>query len=171
MSLLKPTSLLTAEQEFITELNNYLEYPLGKHGEIKVKNMLLAYKAKNPAFKIIKFAEPTQPIFGIKKYRKSINPSDIINIVSEYTTIPQKSIVSNRRHAEWVYARYLCIFFIRKYTMMSLNNIGNLIGNKHHTTIIHALQTFKDMFQTIEKAQIDANNINIKIQQFKASLK
>jgi chromosomal replication initiator protein len=68
--------------------------------------------------------------------------------VSEYTDIPVLKIKSRSRKREILRARQLCIYIIRKYTGMSLKSIGEQFGDRDHTTVIHSLNTIKDLMDT-----------------------
>lgn len=168
------TRIVTHEQEFIKELNSYLEYPLGKHGENKVKEMLLRYRAKNPLLKIVKHTDPAvvaQILNRPKNPKKVISAEDIIRIVSEYVQMEVSQFIHVKcRSVDFVYARYLCMFFCRRYSRLSLKQVGLKIGGKDHTTVIHGCASLKELIQTDEQVKTDVENINSKITAFRATL-
>jgi hypothetical protein len=172
--MLRTVHNFSPEQEFISELNSYLEYPLGKHGENKVKQMLLEYRTKNPFLKIIHQTDPklvAQILDRPKNPKKIIKPEDIIRIVSEYVNIAADKFVHVKcRAIELVYARYLCMFFCRRYSKLSFKQIGQRIGGKDHTTVIYGCISLKELIETDEKVKDDVENINAKIVEFRTKL-
>lgn len=166
--------VVTHEQEFIKELNSYLEYSLGKHGENKVKEMLLRYRARNPLMKIVKITDPAivaNVLNRARVPRKVISAEDIIRIVSEYLGIDSGKFINVKCRAnELVYARYLCMFFCKRYSRLHLKQIGAAIGGRDHTTVIHGCAALKARIQTEEKVKEDVENINSIIIAFRATL-
>ena len=75
-------------------------------------------------------------------------PEDILNSVSKRTGISVQQIKSPNRKREIVSARYLAIFIIKQKFDLSLKAIGRLFGGRDHSTIIHSVDTFKDVFGT-----------------------
>lgn len=168
--MLQPkTHISNPEQEFIKELNRYLEYPLSAYGQNRVRQMLLEYKAKNTEVKLIRFADPIT-VSDPTPMIKPVDSQDILRIVSDYVKMPIEKFLKKKRTTDLLYPRYLSTFFIRKYTLLSLKSIGLVMGGKDHTTVIHSLATFKDLALTNENVQADVSNINQMILEFKASL-
>jgi chromosomal replication initiator protein len=172
--MLAETRISTPEQEFIKQLNSYLEYPLGKHGENKVKEMLLAYRARNPLLRIVKQSDPkvvADILARQKTTKKLVQPEDIIRIVGEYVEMDSEKFVNVKcRSVDLVYARYLCMFFCRRYSRLSLNQVGKVIGGKDHTIVIHGCASLKRLIETDERVKADVENINSKIIAFRATL-
>ena len=172
--MIPESRIATPEQEFIRQLNNYLEYPLGKHGELKVKEMLLSYRARNPLLRIVKQSDPkvvAQILARQRTTKKMVQPEDVIRIVSEYLEIePDKFVNVKCRAVDLVYARYLCMFFCRRFSRLSLCQVGRIIGNKDHTTVIHGCASLKKLIETDERVKTDVENINSKIIAFRATL-
>lgn len=166
--------ILTHEQEFIKQLNNYLEYPLGKHGENRVKTLLLEYRAKNPLMKIIRHTDPkvvAQILDRPKNPKKVIHPEDIIRMVGEYVHLDPSTFVKVKcRTRELVYARFLCMLFCRRYSKISFKSIGVKFGGRDHTTVIHGCASLKRLIETDDSVKDDIENINSKIVEFRATL-
>lgn len=57
---------------------------------------------------------------------------------------------SNRRTMHIVELRFI-FFHIARSLKYTLKEIGRHLGNRDHTTIIHGLKTFKNLYQTDEK--------------------
>lgn len=59
--------------------------------------------------------------------------------VSQATGISIADIRGERRTSEIVAARQLACWLMRKHTTLSLPQIGRAIGNRDHTTVLHAV--------------------------------
>ncbi len=74
-----------------------------------------------------------------KKRFIKIIPELVFTTVSKYLDIPVEQIKNKSRKNDIVYARKLCVFLIRKYTTLSLKDIGEyFIGTlTDHTSVLH----------------------------------
>ena len=67
-----------------------------------------------------------------------ISPADIINQTAEYFKLPVDDIYgSSRAHAVAI-ARQIAMYLCREMTDLSLPKIGQLFGNRDHTTVMYA---------------------------------
>jgi chromosomal replication initiator protein len=69
----------------------------------------------------------------------------IKRVVCSYLGLQQSLIVSRGRKGHIVEARQMAMFFIRKYTRLSLNQTGMEFGGLNHATVIHAVQTVNNI--------------------------
>lgn len=92
----------------------------------------------------------------IKLFWRPHDAANIIYTVSEILGIPSNKMSAKTRVREVVEARQISMYFIKKYTKMSLKAIGELFGGRDHTTTIHSLNTVKDLIDSDEdyKARI-----------------
>lgn len=78
--------------------------------------------------------------------KKIITLDSIVNIVAEYYGITYADIFSNNRSRNIAYPRQICMYLGRKFTGLSLGDIGRLMGNRDHSTILHGFnKVTKDM--------------------------
>lgn len=61
----------------------------------------------------------------------------IIEIVSEHFNVTPADIVSKKRPKEISYPRQIVMYLCRKLTDMSLPKIGEVLGKRDHTTVLH----------------------------------
>jgi chromosomal replication initiator protein len=69
----------------------------------------------------------------------------IRRVVCSYLGLPEMVIVSRGRKGYVVEARQMAMFFIRKYTRLSLKQTGLEFGGLDHATVIHAVQTVNNI--------------------------
>lgn len=81
---------------------------------------------------------------------KFLNAETIITEVCKYLGISVGRIISNKKTAKLVNARHMIcdILYRDRFLHMSLFDIGRLLGGRHHTTIIHAVNKISDWCET-----------------------
>lgn len=68
--------------------------------------------------------------------------------VSEFFKVSIDQLKDKTRKKEIVMARQLAMFFSKEYTNLSLKSIGYHFGGRDHSTVIHAVQTVNDLYDT-----------------------
>jgi chromosomal replication initiator protein len=68
--------------------------------------------------------------------------------VSEYFKVTIEQLKDKTRKKEIVMARQLAMYFSKEYTHLSLKTIGYHFGGRDHSTVIHAVQTVNDLYDT-----------------------
>jgi chromosomal replication initiator protein len=84
----------------------------------------------------------------IKKSKIKITEKQIFEIVGREYGLTKEEIISRSRKRECVESRHLIAYIIKRKTRFSLKNIGERLGGRDHTTIIHSVRTFEDLFET-----------------------
>ncbi|MCE2687001.1 MAG: chromosomal replication initiator protein DnaA [Rickettsiales bacterium] len=90
----------------------------------------------------------------LKDYTQIKNPvavndvNKIKKIVAEFYGIKLNDMISSSRMQNTVRARQIAIFLTKELTNLSLSQIGNYFGNKHHATIIHSYKLIKKLIST-----------------------
>lgn len=100
---------------------------------------------------------------GIKEsYRTESAPvitiENIISAVCNFYHMDAEGLKGKYRRRGNVHARYVIFYFIRKYTKMTFKEAG-LIFNRDHTTVIHGLETLKDIMQTEPGVRAEVESI------------
>ena len=83
---------------------------------------------------------------------------DIVSYISLIKQLSISQLKEKNRKREIVYARQLCMFFIKEKTSMYLTGIGKLFG-KDHTTVIHAVQTIKDLVYSDPRVRTEIDEL------------
>lgn len=86
----------------------------------------------------------------------------ITAVCAHYETDPV-DILSKRRPDSVVKARHIAMFLARKHTLKSLPDIGRRIGNKDHTTVIHAINKINKLLEVDLSVAADIAAIEAKI--------
>jgi len=88
------------------------------------------------------------------KNRSEINLEDIMTTTSGYFNISMSDLLSDKKKRAYSYPRQLAMYLARKYTDLSLKEIGDSFNHKDHSTVIHALRKIekeKDVHKNVQK--------------------
>jgi chromosomal replication initiator protein len=95
------------------------------------------------------------------KPKRTVDVKDIVKIISLQYGIPEESIYEQTRRKEIVRARQIAMYILREDFNISYPLIGQKMGGRDHTTVIHShlkiktdLQTDPSLVQEIEKIRI-----------------
>jgi chromosomal replication initiator protein len=99
----------------------------------------------------------------VKSTAKEISVEYIQKVVGEYFGIPVEKINANKRDREVVQPRQICMFFAKKYTKLPLATIGALCGGRDHATVLHAVKTISNLYETDKKIKYDVDEIDKKM--------
>ena len=88
-----------------------------------------------------------------------ISTDDIINKVSQYYHITNKEIFSSSRKSSIVQARHVAMYLTQKYTNLSSAQIGMKIGNRDHSTVLHACDQTEKRLSVDKSFRYEMENI------------
>ncbi|WP_394925242.1 chromosomal replication initiator protein DnaA [uncultured Robinsoniella sp.] len=89
---------------------------------------------------------------------REITPELIIDIVAEHFHLRPEDLKGNKRNSEIVFPRQIAMFLCREMTETPLKTIGNIMGKKDHTTIIHGC---KNITNEMAKSDNVRNTVEI----------
>lgn len=81
---------------------------------------------------------------------KTVTISYIQDVVADYFQISKDLLLSKSRKRDIVLPRQLAMYFAKEYTNATFARIGQEMGGKDHTTVIHAYDTIRD-YSKIDK--------------------
>lgn len=77
------------------------------------------------------------------KPKKNVSISDIVKIVTDFYNINEQSVYEKTRRKEIVRARQIIMYLLREDFSISYPMIGQKLGGKDHTTVIHSCLKIK----------------------------
>ncbi len=83
----------------------------------------------------------------VKKETKQVVFADVMGAVCEHMQINEKSIVGRTRSQEVVRARSMIVYLSKQLTDRTLTEIGNHIGHRTHSTVLHAYNSIQQQLQ------------------------
>ena len=78
------------------------------------------------------------------KPKKNISIKDVVRVISSFYNIEEGSIYEKTRRKEIVRARQVVMYILREDFNISYPMIGQKLGGKDHTTVIHSCGKIKD---------------------------
>ena len=92
--------------------------------------------------------------------RKSLAVSDVVDKIARYFDIEPASIYEKTRRKEVVKPRQLIMYILREDFQVSYPAIGQKLGGRDHTTVIHSCEKIKnDLKEDIGPATIQNNSL------------
>ena len=116
-------------------------------------------------FKILELEDIKQIIASITTdaQKKPLTPKYIINIVSEYFDIEIADLLGACRKKNLAEPRQIIMYLMREEMKSSYPTIGNEIGGRDHTTVIHAYEKIVKNLKTDDKLRQDINVLKQKL--------
>ena len=116
-------------------------------------NKIIAYsKLNNVEMNLQRAEEALRDVIYPDKPLK-LTPTFITDVVAEHFGIKSESIYSTKRSADIALPRQIVMYLCCEMTDYSLNDIGSVLGNRDHTTVMHGRDKIaKDMKKNPELA-------------------
>jgi chromosomal replication initiator protein len=86
----------------------------------------------------------------MKNLRNNYTQDIILNAINVVTGVTFRNICSRRRDRPIVYARKMYSFFTKEKLGWTYKEIGISMGGRDHTTAIHAVDTYHDLYLTLD---------------------
>lgn len=96
---------------------------------------------------------------SIKTAAKPINLNQILKVVSSYYNVSITDIKSKRRTQELVTPRQMSMYLLYELTQTPYITIGELLGGRDHTTIMHGVKKVEDGLKSYSKTKQEYLNI------------
>ena len=97
---------------------------------------------------------------NIKNRKNKYNHEMIISAVERHTNVEFREFIKKTRTKHLTEARKLYCYFMRTKLRWSLKEIGDTLGSRDHTTIIHNIQVYKDLYETDDNFRFKADKIS-----------
>ena len=89
-----------------------------------------------------------QMIKGVSERQKLIGIEEILRTVTRHFNIQISHIQSKRKFKSITLPRQIVMYLARKFTNLSLQEIGGYLGGRDHTTVMHATQKIGKLKKT-----------------------
>jgi chromosomal replication initiator protein len=90
--------------------------------------------------------------------RRHTNLDDVLEAAATYHQLSMDDLISKRRTREVTRARHVAIYLAREETDASLPQIGEALGGRNHSTVLHGYQKIADEIEADDdlREEIDA---------------
>ncbi len=78
------------------------------------------------------------------KPKKNVSPKEIIKIIADFYNIEEESVYEKTRKKEIVKPRQLIMYILREDFNVSYPSIGQKLGGRDHTTVMHSCEKIKN---------------------------
>ena len=106
-------------------------------------NRILAYASMTGKSLVIETAIEALADGTINVPRGSVTAATIISAVASQYRVTVKDLEGKSRSREYVVPRQIAMFLLRELTDLSLVDIGDALGGRDHTTIMHGIEKTK----------------------------
>ncbi len=96
---------------------------------------------------------------SVKQKDKTITVDRILEKVAKFYDVSTKEICSVSRKQRIAQARQVCMYLVQKHTGMSYSRIGNVIGKRDHSTVLHSCSVVEHKIDTNKLFRKDLENI------------
>ncbi len=79
-----------------------------------------------------------------EKRARRLRPQEVISLVAKHFDLKNKQLVGKSRKSELVKARHITMYLLREEMGMTLQRIAKLIGDRDHTTVMHAVEKIEE---------------------------
>jgi chromosomal replication initiator protein len=127
-----------------TEVVDYLAHTInGNIRELEgaVNSLLMQAELKG---KEITMLDVRNYIKNNVKPRKTVAVKDVVRIVADFYNIKEDSIYEKTRHKEVIRPRQIIMYLLREDFNISYPSIGQKLGGRDHTTVIHSCEKIKN---------------------------
>lgn len=96
----------------------------------------------------------------VAEKRQSIHPDDVVNYICTYYNIKSTQLKGPKRDAALVKPRQVCMYLLYSELGLTYIEIGNLLGGRDHTTIMHGVDKISKLVDNKDKVAVDILGIN-----------
>lgn len=98
-----------------------------------------------------------------RSLRYRMSKDEILQIVADEFAVSAQDIIDKTRKKEVVNGRFIFCGIMKDYFGYSLKKIGEFVGNRDHTTIIHSVEKYHERYENEDHFRNSVNIIYNKI--------
>ena len=96
---------------------------------------------------------------AVKVDNHPLTIDDILEKVCQHYGVSQQSVFSKSRKRDFVQVRQVSMYLAQKYTKMPASRIGQLIGGRDHSTVLHSCSTVEQRMKVDKAFAEELNSI------------
>ncbi|MBI2039699.1 chromosomal replication initiator protein DnaA [Candidatus Microgenomates bacterium] len=82
-----------------------------------------------------------------------IEPKQVLEAVCDYFNLTQKDLIGAKRQKELVFPRHMAMFILSEHLNITVEKIGQILGKRDHTTVMHGRDKIKNLVSTDREIQ------------------
>lgn len=95
--------------------------------------------------------------------KETIQPEQVVQVVASEFNIKTEQIISRNRSYDVTLPRHVAMFLLREDANISLLQIGQKIGGRDHTTVMHACERVADLMERDDQLRFQITRIREKL--------
>ena len=107
-------------------------------------NRLAAHARLNRVSLTLESVAPVLKEYLQSSGRRSLPPQTILDTISKYYGLDARDLSGKRRNKEIALPRQIAMYLLREETQASLNEIGQALGGRDHSTVLHGFNKISD---------------------------
>ena len=125
----------------------------------KLTKVIFFSKLQEKPITVDMAAEALKESIGSEQEEIEIKAEDIIKCVCEFFKISKSDLLGKKRNKEFVEPRHICMYLINELMSLPLMTIGQIIGGRDYTTVIHARDKIEELIKTNNKTAVQINDL------------
>ena len=126
-------------------------------------NKVVAYAKLEKKEVTLELAEQALKDIIAPNENKQITAEYIISMVAEHFNVSTADLCGNKRSSKIVMPRQVAMYLCREILAIPLKNVGQYLGNRDHTTVMHGVEKIEKELQTNEQLQNTVETLKKKI--------
>lgn len=158
-----------AEQQQIKLEENLIEF-IARRIQANIRelegclNRLIAFSRLTRLPPSLEMAQQAiQDLAGDEKQKPSLSPQAILEAVCQHFHFPHQDLQGSKRDQPLALARQVAMYLLREETSSSLIEIGHLLGDRDHSTILHGYEKIASLINTDPKLRKEILEIKEKL--------
>lgn len=107
----------------------------------------------------ISIAEEALKYFFNDPTARDVTPKNIIKNICDYYEITEEELLSEKRNREIAFPRQICMYLMRYLLNLAFPKIGELLGGRHYSTVMHADEKISNLLKTDQNLKKDIDDI------------
>ena len=95
--------------------------------------------------------------------KRIVKPREILSVVANHYNFKNRELLGPRRPKKLALARQVLMYLLRTELKMPLMDIGQFLGNRDHTTIMHGVDKITNLLPESEETRVDIAGIKQKL--------
>ena len=91
--------------------------------------------------------------------KEVMTTTNVINIVCNFYNVTKSDIIGKKRNKEVVEPRQICMYLMTELLSVPLMTIGQAMGGRDHTTVIHARDKVAELIKTNTRIATEVNDL------------
>lgn len=126
-------------------------------------NKVVAYAKLEKKEVTLELAEQALKDIVAPNENKQITADYIISMVAEHFNVSTADLCGNKRSSKIVMPRQVAMYLCREILAIPLKNVGQYLGNRDHTTVMHGVEKIEKELQANEQLQSTIDTLKKKI--------